>query len=187
MCARAYGIHSVPMIFHFDKALVRSPARSVVHGLTHQSGPRPTFEAVAREHAEYIAALGECGLQVQILAPLDDYPDSIFVEDPALVFGSAAILLRPGAPSRLGEAAQMEQSLKQRFASVLSLPEGYADGGDMLLTPSGMFIGLSKRTDQSGANALAALLRQLDIPSRIVATPPGTLHLKSDCALVAED
>ena len=92
------------MIFEFDSALVRQPAQSVIHGLTSQTGPRPVFAAIAREHSEYVRALEECGLSVEILPPLEDYPDSIFVEDPALVFGDAAILLRPGAPTRLGEA-----------------------------------------------------------------------------------
>jgi len=57
----------------------------------------------------------------------------------------------------------------------------------MLLTPAGMFIGLSSRTDQTGARQLAGLLRQLGIDSRVVKTPLGTLHLKSDCSLIADD
>jgi len=69
----------------------------------------------------------------------------------------------------------------------LRLETGFADGGDMLLTPRGMFIGLSKRTDHAGATALRGLLQQLGIDARIVNTPSDTLHLKSDCALIGED
>ncbi|MEA3183305.1 MAG: dimethylargininase, partial [Gammaproteobacteria bacterium] len=82
------------MVFKFSNALVRTPSRSVVHGLSSQSGPRPSFETIASEHAEYVAALEACGLAVEVLPPLESYPDSIFVEDPALVFSEAAILLR---------------------------------------------------------------------------------------------
>jgi dimethylargininase len=57
----------------------------------------------------------------------------------------------------------------------------------MLLTPTGMLIGLSKRTDQAGATQLRRLLQQLGIDSRIVNTPTATLHLKSDCALLDAD
>jgi len=55
------------------------------------------------------------------------------------------------------------------------------------MTPTGMLIGLSSRTDRAGATELAGLLQQLGIGSRIVNTPPGTLHLKSDCSLLADD
>src|SRR5882724_8847385 len=159
------------MIFEFDSALVREPARSVIHGLSSQSGPRPLFEAIEAEHAEYVRALEECGLSVGLLPPLEDYPDSIFVEDPALVLGNAAILLRPGAQTRLGEVAQIEPALSRRFDRVLRMQTGFADGGDMLLTPRGMFIGLSKRTDHPGAAELRGLLQQIGIDARIVNTP----------------
>jgi dimethylargininase len=175
------------MIFDFDSALVRAPARSVIHGLTSQSGPRPSFEAIEREHAVYVRALEECGLCVETLPPLEDYPDSIFVEDPALVLGNAAIVLRPGAQTRLGEVTEIEPALTRRFERVLRLQTGFADGGDMLLTPDGMLIGLSKRTNQAGATELRGLLQQLGINARIVNTPSDTLHLKSDCSLIGAD
>ena len=174
------------MIFEFDRALVRRPGQSVIHGLSSQPGPRPLFSAVAREHAGYIQALRACGVAVDILPPLEDYPDSVFVEDPAVVFGDAAIVLRPGAETRLGEVTDMERVLTERFANVLRLKEGFADGGDMLLMPDGMLIGLSRRTNPAGAAELSGLLHQLGIPSRTVNTPADTLHLKSDCSLIDE-
>jgi dimethylargininase len=176
------------MIFNFTDALVRAPARSVVHGLSTQPGPRPTFESIAGEHTHYyVDALKACGLSVELLPPLEAYPDSIFVEDPALAFGEGAILLRPGAPTRYGEVREIEDVLRRRFGQVLSMQEGFADGGDMLLSPTGMIIGLSSRTDRAGATELARLLGQFGISSRIVNTPADTLHLKSDCSLIAED
>src|SRR5882757_9994178 len=175
------------MVFKFSNALVRAPSRSVVHGLSSQTGPRPSFETIASEHAQYVAALDACGLAVEVLPPLESYPDSIFVEDPALVFSEAAILLRPGAPTRQGETQEIEGILRQRFGRVLAIREGFADGGDMLMTPTGMLIGLSSRTDRVGATELAGLLEQFGISSRIVNTPPDTLHLKSDCSLIADD
>ena len=175
------------MIFEFNRALVRQPGQSVVNGLNSQSGPRPLFAEVAREHAEYVNALKACGLSVDVLPALEEYPDSIFVEDPALVLGDTAILLRPGAPSRLGEVTDMEHALERRFERVLRMSGGFADGGDMLLTPEGMFIGLSARTNQVGATELSGLLKQVGVTSRAVSTPVGTLHLKSDCSLIDED
>jgi dimethylargininase len=96
------------------------------------------------------------------------------------------VLLRPGAPSRLGEAAALAPVLATHFSQVLQLKEGYVDGGDILVTPSCVFIGLSARTDEAGAAALQSLLATLGRKSRVVRTPPATLHLKSDCSLVDE-
>jgi dimethylargininase len=81
----------------------------------------------------------------------------------------------------------MEPVLRRRFDEVLLLDEGHVDGGDVLVTPAAVLIGCSERTDAAGAGRLAELLAVIGREARIVATPPGTLHLKSDCALLGED
>ena len=91
-------------VFDFNSAIVRSPGKSVVDGLRANAGPAPVFEAVVAEHQTYVDALRAAGVQVTTLAPLEQFPDSIFVEDPALVFTDVAVLLRPGAPTRMAEA-----------------------------------------------------------------------------------
>jgi dimethylargininase len=112
----------------------------------------------------------------------------VFVEDPALVFSNGSILLRPGAPSRAAEAAALAPILGERFDLVLELPQpGLADGGDVLVTPQGVFSGLSARTDRAGAEGLATCLARLGRDSTIVETPPDVLHLKSACAMVDEE
>ena len=174
-------------VFDFNSAIVRRPGKSVVDGLRANAGPSPTHAAVLAEHEAYVTALQAAGVQVQVLPPLESFPDSIFVEDPALVFSEAAILLRPGAPSRMGEAQELAPTLAARFPSVLRLPQGHADGGDILVTHERVLIGLSARTDQDGAEQLQRLLASIGRDSHIVNTPRGTLHLKSDCSLVDED
>ncbi|MFK8029366.1 MAG: dimethylarginine dimethylaminohydrolase family protein [Gammaproteobacteria bacterium] len=173
--------------YAFDTAIVRSPAASVVDGLRDGNGPNPDFEVVCHEHAQYVEALKHAGVNVVRLPALDAFPDSVFVEDPALVFSQGAIELRPGALSRQGEVAEISSALREQFDVVLSLPAGYADGGDMLLTPKGLMIGLSARTDEAGAKALQTCLSKFNIASQIVATPPGVLHFKSDCSLLDEE
>ncbi len=111
----------------------------------------------------------------------------IFVEDPALVFGEAAILLRPGAPTRQGEKKEIEDALRRRFGRVLDMHEGCADGGDMLLTPAGMLIGLSSRTDRAGAAELARLLGQIGIGSPHSQHASGHPSPEVDCSLIAAD
>lgn len=173
--------------FDFTNALLRSPGKSVSEGLRAGDHAGPSYEGVAREHETYAAVLRELGLEVDVLPSLEAYPDSVFVEDPALVFGEGAILLNPGAPSRAGEVAEIAPELKARFGRVLALGEGHVDGGDVLTTPAEVLIGLSERTDEVGAQALIAALAELGKKGRVVTTPPGVLHFKTGCGLVDEE
>jgi dimethylargininase len=173
-------------VFDFDSALVRTPGRTVVDGLRAGDHEGPTHLGVLAEFTAYVAALEAAGVAVENLPPLDDFPDSVFVEDPAFVLPEGAIVLRPGHGSRIGEADAIAPALRRRFARVLELGEGYADGGDILVLPEEILIGLSARTDRAGAERFVALARQLGREARIVATPPGVLHLKSACALLDE-
>jgi dimethylargininase len=170
-------------VFAFDSAIVRVPAPSVVDGLRTGS-EAPTYPGVLAEFVAYVGELEAAGLDVERLEPLDLYPDSVFVEDPAFVLPEGAIVLRPGAASRLGEAAEIAPALERRFARLLTLDRGYADGGDILILPDEILIGLSARTDRPGAERFCELARELDRKARIVETPPGVLHLKTACALL---
>jgi dimethylargininase len=159
----------------------------VVSGLRAGAGDDPAFAGVCAEHAAYLAALEQAGLAVTVLDPLTDFPDAIFVEDPALVFPEGAIMLRPGAPSRIGEAAFLRPALEATFPQVLEQTEGYADGGDVLVMPDKVFIGLSARTDRQGAEMLAALLDRLGRKAVIAETPASVLHLKTASSIVDEE
>jgi dimethylargininase len=174
-------------VFDFNSAFVRAPGKSVVNGLRSNPGPLPLFEALLAEHQTYISALQAAGTEVTVLDALEQFPDSIFVEDPALVFSEAAILLRPGAPSRMAEAKELASTLSARFPKLMQLREGFADGGDILVTPDRVLIGLSARTNASGAADLQRLLESIGKASKVVEVPRGTLHLKSDCSLVDEE
>lgn len=177
----------MPSLFDFTHAILRRPGASVVKGLRAGGGADPAFAEVAAEHGAYAAALAEAGLALTMLDPLEQFPDSIFVEDPALVFPEAAILLNPGTPSRAGEGAFLRPVLAAMFERVLDLPGGQADGGDVLVLPGRVLIGLSARTDPVGAAALARLLEQLGYQAEVVATPPEVLHLKTASSLLDEE
>ena len=172
----------------FDRAIVRAPAPSVVGGLRAIDRGDPSFDGVVAEHQAYVAALNDAGLRVSVLPPLEAFPDSLFVEDPALVFSEGAILLRSAATSRADEAAAIAPFLRAEFDRVLELPgPGFVDGGDVLVTAGAVLVGLSSRTDRVGAEALCTLLARLGYHGEIVATPAGVLHLKTDCALLDDE
>jgi dimethylargininase len=172
--------------FDFTHAILRAPGRSAVDGLRAHDGPSPSFEGIAREHAAYARALAACGLDLTILDPLEQHPDALFVEDPALVFPEGAILLPPGAESRAAEAGHLRPVLERHF-DVQTLAEGHADGGDVMVTPGEVLIGLSARTDEAGARSLASALDRLGKRARIVTPPRGALHLKTIASLVDEE
>ncbi len=171
----------------FNRAIVRCPAHSVAHGLRADNVGNPDYQGVKAEHNAYIAALGLAGVEVTILPALEEYPDSIFVEDPALVFTKGSIILRSSAPSRAGEASAMAPTLRDTFDTVIELPKGHVEGGDVLYTRDTVMIGLSARTDRAGAEALVQCLGQLGKKGRIVQTPPDVLHFKTDCSLLDPD
>jgi dimethylargininase len=172
-------------VFDFDRAIVREPAPSVVDGLRTGSEP-PAYDRVLAEHRAYVAALESAGLAVERLPALPGHPDSVFVEDPAFVLPEGAVLLRPGAPSRFAEAALLAPALHRHFGRVAQVDEGFVDGGDILVLPDEILIGLSERTDEAGAGRFCGLARDLGRSARIVEPPPGLLHLKSGCALIDE-
>ncbi len=175
-------------IFEFNRALTRLPGRTAAMGLRRDDRDAPDLLALADEHAEYVSALVEAGLSTEILKPLDELPDSLFVEDTALVFTEGAILLRPGAPSRGPESAAILPVLEKLFPTVLTLPRpGFVDGGDVLVTPHVVMVGLSERTDRTGAADLVGCLEKLGRKAKVVTTPQSVLHFKSACTLVDEE
>ena len=158
----------------------------MVNGLS-EVGIKPDYNLLVIEHTKYVDTLLKLGLKVDVLDPDDTFPDSVFVEDPALTFANGTILLEPGAPSRKGERGLIQPHLTQTFDTVFKLVEGSAEGGDVLRLNKEVLIGLSDRTNELGARALKKLLLELGQESRIVETPRGVLHFKSDCSALDED
>jgi dimethylargininase len=176
-------------VFDFTHAMLRTPAHSVVNGLRDDASQTPRHETVLAEHAAYADALRAIGIAVDVLPPLEGFPDSVFVEDPALTFPNGAVLLRPGAPSRLHEREEMRGALEKHFNNILSVDDDdeFVDGGDILVTPETVFIGLSKRSNHKGADTLAHKLGELGYTARVAQTPAGILHFKTASSLMAED
>ena len=171
--------------FRFTKAITRRPSQSITDGLRDGEGPDPDAALFGRQHAAYVSALKNIGAEVFELPELEDFPDSVFVEDTSISLSDAAIVLRPGASSRLGEAALIKPVLEGQFDRVIELAgDGFIDGGDVLLTDNHAFIGLSERTNQAGFDALATILKTFDYSPVQVNTPSDILHFKTECGLL---
>lgn len=171
--------------YRFSHAISRQPAASCTAGLRAVDVGAPDHALFLAQHAAYVAALEAAGVAVELLPALEAFPDSVFVEDTALCLPEGAVVLRPGADSRAGEAPAMIEALLRSFETVRSLADGgTVDGGDILTTETEVVIGLSERTTRAGAEALGRLIVDWGHGLRIAETPPGVLHFKSDCAIL---
>jgi dimethylargininase len=173
----------------FSRAIVRPPAETFAAGIT-SSGLGPPDLALAREqHDAYCRTLERLGVSLVRLAPDPDFPDSTFVEDAAIVTPGGAIVTRPGAASRAGEAKALRAALRPWFPQPAEITApGTVDGGDVCEAGEHFFIGLSTRTNPEGAAQLAAWLARDGFSSSVVDIRgmPGLLHLKTGLSWLGE-
>lgn len=170
----------------FSGAIVRRPGPDLAAGITSAGLGSPSFELACRQHDAYVAALRDAGLEVEVLEALPGYPDAYFVEDVAVMLGDVAVISRPGAEARRGEARAIEPALAARIPIARIDAPGTLDGGDVLIVGGRAFIGISGRTNRAGAEQLGALLARRGYRWSAVPLAAG-LHLKSSVNAVAED
>lgn len=172
--------------FRFTHAITRKPAASITAGLRAVDTGNPDLALMQAHHADYIATLRDTGATVIELDALEAYPDSVFVEDTALCLPAGAVIMRPGAPSRLGEAAEMAPHLAALYGDIRQIAgaDSFIEGGDILMTETEILVGRSARTNAAGIAELAALTAGWGEVVREVHTPPGVLHFKTDCSLL---
>lgn len=163
----------------FTKALVRKPCRNLVRGLSAAGLGKPDFGRALEQHAAYIDALRSCGLEVTALAADEEYPDSVFIEDTAVLGETMAVTTRPGAPSRRGEEQSVALALEEFYSRLETiLAPGTLEGGDVMRAGDRFFIGLSQRTNPAGAQQLAAILQRHGYEAVLVPLRE-VLHLKT--------
>jgi dimethylargininase len=171
--------------YRFTHAITRIPPRSAIDGLRAKDVGDPDIDVMREHHASYVEALRSTGAEVLVLEALEEFPDSLFVEDSALCLSEGAVVLRPGAPSRFGEARAMEPHLRHLYSTVTILEgPGFIEGGDILTTETEILVGQSARTDSAGIEALGRAVEPWGYRVREVHTPEGVLHFKTDCSLL---
>lgn len=166
----------------FHNVIVRRPCRALVEGIT--SNPqlgKPDYELALKQHDSYIEALKQCGVEVTVLPADERYPDSCFVEDPAVITRKCAIITNPGAPSRNGEKDEIIGAVRSFFPEdkieYIRFP-GTLEGGDVMMVGDHFYVGRSARTNEEGIRQFIAILEKHGLSGSEV-TLEEVLHLKT--------
>jgi dihydropteroate synthase len=163
-------------------ALTREPARSMEScELTYREREAIDAEVAARQHRAYCDVLRSCGAEVVTLPRIDGLPDSVFVEDTAIVLDELAVLTRPGVESRRAEVEIIEPEIARLRRKVVRIEApATLEGGDVMRVGRTLFVGFSSRTNFEGYTAL----QQLVAPHGYRVYPVelyDCLHLKTGC------
>jgi dimethylargininase len=152
--------------------------------LTHLERVAIALERARAQHRAYEAALARLGCRVESLPALDELPDSVFVEDVAVVLDEIAVVTRPGAESRRPETDEIAPVLANHRRVTFIQSPGTLDGGDVLRLGRRIFVGRSGRSDKQGIEQLRAVVWPYGYT--VTAVPvSGCLHLKSAITEVA--
>jgi dimethylargininase len=154
--------------------------------LTHIEREPIDYERTCAQHKQYEDALHSLGLSVISLDAEPDLPDSVFVEDVALVLDECAIILNPGAASRHPEVASVEKALAPYRKIFRIQPPGTVDGGDILTVGRTVYVGISSRSTDDAIGQMKNILEPLSYQIRTVRVT-GCLHLKSAVTQVGQD
>ena len=166
----------------FQNVIVRRPCRAMVEGIT--SNPqlgKPDYEKALQQHDTYIEALKKCGVNVTVLPADERYPDSCFVEDPAVITRKCAIITNPGAESRNGEKDEIIGAIREFFPEdkieYIKAP-GTLEGGDVMMVGDHFYVGRSARTNEEGIRQFIEILNKHGLTGSEVPLTE-VLHLKT--------
>lgn len=166
------------------RALVRPPSPNYINALSgHPDAGSIDLKKARQQHAAYCQALAQAGVTVERLEPLDDFPDSVFIEDNAVILEGRAVLCSMKEAGRKEEVSFLADTLQSRVPVMRLQPPVFIDGGDVLQTENTVFVGLSQRTGQEAVEALQSLTPKPVIP---VPVKKG-LHLKTSVSFLGNN
>lgn len=154
--------------------------------LTHLERATIDLDVARAQHDRYVQALAALGCSIARLPEDANQPDSVFVEDTAVVLDEVAVITRPGAVSRREETAAVEQVLR-RYREIRRIEApGTLDGGDVLRVGRTFFVGMSGRSNRDGLEQLQEIVAPIGY-SVVPVIVRGCLHLKSAVTEVAPE
>lgn len=138
------------------------------------------------QHAQYENLLTDLGCEVRRLPEEPDLPDSVFVEDTAIVLDDVAVITRPGASLRRNETQSIAEVLSEYRTIKQITDPGTLDGGDVLRIGRTLYVGNSVRSNITGIKQLMEIVASYGYDVEVVEVK-GCLHLKSAASLVGEE
>jgi dimethylargininase len=168
-------------------AITRDISPAIEHcELTHLERTTIDLSRAQAQHEEYERVLRDLGCEVRRLPTNDSMPDSVFIEDAAIVLDELAVITRPGAESRRAETAAVAEAVRSYRPVAAILAPGTLDGGDVLRVDRRLFVGVGYRSNEAGVKQLRSIVSSQGYT--VDAVPfTGCLHLKSAVSLVADD
>ena len=165
----------------YTNMIVRTPSKSMVKGLRRDFAGDPDYDLALKQHQAYIDALESLGVIVDVLPPLEDYPDACFVEDVATVTEKMAIVTNPGAESRRGEKEHIVEALKKYYPEdkIHYITEGYVEGGDIVRVDDHFYLGDTERSNEAGRKQFIEIVEQYGFTGSVEPTTSG-LHIGCD-------
>lgn len=165
----------------YTHMIVRTPSKSMVEGLRREHTGEPDYEKALKQHQAYIDALKSLGMIVDVLPPLEEYPDACFVEDVATVTEKMAIVTNPGAETRRGEKEHIVEALKKYYPEehIHYITEGYVEGGDVVRADNHFYLGDSERSNEAGRKQYIEILEKYGYTGSVEDTNSG-LHIGCD-------
>ena len=172
----------------FENVFVKKPAPTMVEGISTANLGKPNYKKALKQHENYIKAMKKCGVNIKVLEADSQFPDSVFVEDPAVLTEKCAIITNPGAESRRDEKIKMKKILKEYFPEKIHeiKSPGTLEGGDVMQVEDHFYIGLSNRTNREGAEQLVEYLERYSYSASIVEFE-GILHLKTGISYIGDN
>ena len=168
-------------------AVTRKVSPAIARGeLTHLKPSDIDPVLAASQHETYCRALEEAGCLIVAMPADPALPDSVFVEDGAVVLDEIAVLTRPGAPSRRPEIPALRAELDRYRPLVEINGPGTLDGGDVLQVGRRLWVGRSGRSNAGGIRQLGEFLEPFGYTVAPVSIQ-GCLHLKTAVTRIGPD
>ncbi len=168
-------------------AITRKVSRAMANcELTHLARSPIDVHRAAAQHESYEECLRSLGCEVHTLPEEPELPDSVFVEDAAIVLDEVAVVARPGAESRRAETESLARTLTPYRTLLRIEAPGTLDGGDVLLFGRTLYVGDTSRSNREGIAQLTKLVAPYGY-SVVPVEVSGCLHLKSAVTQVAEN
>lgn len=174
----------------YQNVIVRRPCHALLNGIT--TSPElgtVDYENAVRQHDSYIEALKKTGVSVTVLEANEDYPDSCFVEDPAIITPHCAVITNPGTDSRNGEKEEILGAIRKFFSDdrIFTItPPAMMEGGDVMLVGDTYYVGISRRTNVDGFVQFRDIVARFGM--KAIAVPvTDILHLKTGVVYVSDN